>query len=1780
MQKISDMTAPIFPAAREVVFIDSRVQDLHTILAALRPGVQAVVLNDHEDGAAQMARALQGEQSLASISVVSHGDAGVLLLGKEPLFAGNLAQHQADLQALGAALAPGGDLLLYGCNVGAGEQGAAFVAALAQATGADVAASSNSTGGAGRGGDWALEVASGSIEAAPVLQASALAGYDFVLHTATASTLAELKAAIASAQGDGAHDLIALTGDIVFASALDTVKIHVTDGHTLRLVGGGYTLSGNDLARVLEVNTTGVGSAVEISGLTIAKGLVAGAGGGASVGYYSNAGHGGDALGAGIWNQGALTLVGSAVTGNRAAGGGGGGVGGDEGGTPGRAGNTSTDPNLNYNNFFGSGQPSKHQSGGLASDGVFTIGGGGGGSSGYRGQPFDGDQKAGRGGHAVGGIYNSGALTLLGTDFSGNLGAGGGGGSGITLWPEFVSGNGGTGVGALWNAGGSVRMDASTQGALTTGNSGAGGKVELYFWYHPLALVGQSIAGLHSPAGTVDTNYTPPPATANTTLMLITSTDAVTFTEGNNALSTPVVIDSALTLSDADSPTLASATVAITGNFQSGKDVLALVSNSATMGDITASYNASTGVLTLTSAGAAATAAQYQAALRSVTYTNSSDLPVKGVRTIGFSANDGSLSSAVANKSLKVIPVNDAPINHLPAAQTVAQGGALAFSSANGNAITVTDADPSPFSYEVLLEAGNGTIRLSNTSGLTAVGGNDGNSDRIAFSGNLSAINAALGSLVFTPQAGFYGTASLRIFVNDPGGLPDIGGPTFDDDILAITVTQPAAQVTSVIATTGDGTYKVGGTATIAVTFNQAVTLDTTHGTPTLLLETGAIDRSAQYLSGSGDKTLFFLYTVQAGDSAADLDYVSTTALALNGATLQNDDGVDSLLTLPEPGSAQSLAGQSALVIDGVLPTATIAVADTALSVGETTQVTITFSEAVTGFILNDLSAANGVLSNLTSSDGGKTWTATLTPVADTKAAANSITLDNTGITDLAGNAGAGTTASGNYAINTVRPSASIVVSDTALAVDGTSLVTITFSEAVTGLDNADLTIANATLSALTSSDGGITWTATLTANAGVTHPASVITLDNTGVVNSAGNAGSGTTDSNHYAIDTERPTATIVVADTVLGMGQSTAVTITFSEAVTGLALADLSAANGVLSDLLSSDGGITWTAMLTPTAGTTALANAIAFDTANVQDAAGNAGRSIALSNSYAIDTFAPVLLAASVSGNSLVVTYADTSALDAVNVPGAGAFAVTAGGAANAVTAVAVDAVAKTVTLTLTNAVSFGQTVTVSYTDPTPGDDANAIQDTAGNDAASLVGVAVTNNAAPPPPPPPPGDQVDGVTVTTTVTTNAQGHTVTTLTVAPVPANHTDSSANSALADIPLARGADGAPLITIGLPVGVGMSSDTVSAPGLSLRELLVSVSQSRMGNGADFAQTVQNGIDQYLPTVLDPSQVVLRSLTFTAAPGAQAGTLAQPIAISGAVGAGEGSLRHPGRAEALVIDTRGLPPGAVLQLDNVEFAIVLGACTVIGGAGANFVIGDASAQTIILGEGDDVLHGGGGDDFIGSKGGDDQLYGGADNDTLSGGAGNDTLYGGTGLDTAVFSGERSQYSVTQEFGVFTVHALSGDEGADTLVNVERIEFADQSMDIGSQTASLSWLATLYQQVLGRQADLGGFQWWAQEASSGAGQAHVLMSFLLSPERVANTGQDFNALDTADKVEYFYNTLLARPAEAAGKAWWVEQIDNNGQNIVHVAEQFLHSAELTGQYLAPQEWDFLV
>ncbi|WP_315122622.1 Ig-like domain-containing protein [Comamonas antarctica] len=714
--------------------------------------------------------------------------------------------------------------------------------------------------------------------------------------------------------------------------------------------------------------------------------------------------------------------------------------------------------------------------------------------------------------------------------------------------------------------------------------------------------------------------------------------------------------------------------------------------------------------------------------------------------TVNDRGNSGTGGEQTNTKTvtLNVTAVNDAPVNNVPAAQTVGQGIALGFNTASGNAISISDVDAGNGLITVTLTAVNGTLSLGSMSGINLVWGTGVNNVTMSFEGNRANLNAALQTLSFRGASGYIGAASITIETNDNGNS-GTGGAKSDVDTVSINVVPVNPKITSVAAQGLDRTVKVGDEVLVNMVFDQAVNVDTAGGTPTLLLETGLVDRSAVYQSGSGTNTLVFKYTVQAGDISADLDFQSTAALQLNGAVISNSTSDLAVLTLPTVGGADSLGGRSSIVVDGVVPvvgsvgvpaagtyvagqnldfsvnfseaitldtsggtpriavtldtggtvyasyvsgsgssalvfrmtvasgqldangisvgtgldlnggritdlagnaaqlslnsvgstsgvlidaigpTATITLDDTALRAGETAQVTIAFNEAVRGLDRADFDVSGGTLSNLASADGGRTWTATFSPDADVEQAVNTIRLRSGGVMDAAGNAN-GAATSGNYAIDTRLPTASIVVADTALRLGETSLVTITFSEAVTGFTNADLTVANGSLSAVTSSDGGITWTATFMPDANVTDTSNLIVLDNTGVADLAGNAGSGVSTSNNYAIDTLRPTATIVVADNALAAGETSLVTITFSEAVTGFTRADLTVANGTLSAVSSSDGGITWTATLTPNVNVTDTSNVITLDNTGVADLAGNAGSGTTDSNNYAIDNQRP--------------------------------------------------------------------------------------------------------------------------------------------------------------------------------------------------------------------------------------------------------------------------------------------------------------------------------------------------------------------------------------------------------------------------------------------------------------------------------------------------------------------------------------------------------------------------
>src|SRR4030095_1372597 len=108
--------------------------------------------------------------------------------------------------------------------------------------------------------------------------------------------------------------------------------------------------------------------------------------------------------------------------------------------------------------------------------------------------------------------------------------------------------------------------------------------------------------------------------------------------------------------------------------------------------------------------------------------------------------------------AITVNAVNDAPVNTVPAAQTMSEDGTLTFSTANGNAISIADVDAGSSSVQVTLAATNGVLTLAGTTGLTVSGNGTGT---VTVTGTLANINTAINGLVFAPTGNFNGSAHL-----------------------------------------------------------------------------------------------------------------------------------------------------------------------------------------------------------------------------------------------------------------------------------------------------------------------------------------------------------------------------------------------------------------------------------------------------------------------------------------------------------------------------------------------------------------------------------------------------------------------------------------------------------------------------------------------------------------------------------------------------------------------------------------------------------------------------------------------------------------------------------------------------------------------------------------------------------------------------------------------------------------------------------------------------------
>ncbi len=157
-------------SGQDYIFIDTNVENYQE-LADTWAGKGIVVLIDgNSDGVDQIMTALAGVNDIGAIHIVSHGDEGVFWLGTTQIDSASVSGALASsLASIGAKLTANGDILLYGCDVGADEAGQQLMNALAAATGADIAASIDDTGSILRGGDWTLENRLGSVEAASLV---------------------------------------------------------------------------------------------------------------------------------------------------------------------------------------------------------------------------------------------------------------------------------------------------------------------------------------------------------------------------------------------------------------------------------------------------------------------------------------------------------------------------------------------------------------------------------------------------------------------------------------------------------------------------------------------------------------------------------------------------------------------------------------------------------------------------------------------------------------------------------------------------------------------------------------------------------------------------------------------------------------------------------------------------------------------------------------------------------------------------------------------------------------------------------------------------------------------------------------------------------------------------------------------------------------------------------------------------------------------------------------------------------------------------------------------------------------------------------------------------------------------------------------------------------------------------------------------------------------------------------------------------------------------------
>ena len=184
------------------------------------------------------------------------------------------------------------------------------------------------------------------------------------------------------------------------------------------------------------------------------------------------------------------------------------------------------------------------------------------------------------------------------------------------------------------------------------------------------------------------------------------------------------------------------------------------------------------------------------------------------------------------------------------------------------------------------------------------------------------------------------------------------------------------------------------------------------------------------------------------------------------------------------------------------------------------------------------------------------------------------------------------------------------------------------------------------------------------------------------------------------------------------------------------------------------------------------------------------------------------------------------------------------------------------------------------------------------------------------------------------------------------------------------------------------------------------------------------------------------------------------------------------------------------------------------------------------------------------------------------DTFHSSTGNEAFYGGAGVDTVIFSGHESDYTITLAGTCFSLKDNVGTDGTDTVVNIEKLQFTDHTLNIATvPTETLLESYRIYKAAFDRAPDYGGLGYWFKVMDHGASLTDIAGGFIGSNEFKAMYGD--NPTDSTF-VSLLYHHVLGRDLDQGGYDFWMNdlKVETRAQVLAHFSESTENIANVAG------------